>query len=139
MKVISRSQSHFHRYCSSSHHDSYRGHAPSHDIEIIAATLGVAGDAHILGITAINPTVTGIDPAVIHPTNLITDCLHIGVPQLTISRDHSRSHVHIHPTNPQDKIQKGYTHSPADDMRQTTSQEEPESEDRRSTHGLLQF
>ena len=49
-----------------------------HDIEIIAATPGVAHDTHTLHIeiTAINSTTT-------HHTNLIADHQHIEVPWLT--------------------------------------------------------
>ena len=68
--------------------------APSHDIEIITATPGVAHDAH-----APHIKITAIDPTMTHHTNLITDHPHIEVLQLT-TPDIVVDHIHIHPTNP---------------------------------------
>ena len=79
-----------------------------HDIEIIATTPEVAHDAQVphTGVIAINPTMT-------HHIDITTDhqCRevpHHNTPETDIT------HVHAHPTNPQDKIHIGHTHTPAD-------------------------
>ena len=106
--------------------------APGHDIGIITATPGVACNAHAphIGSTTINPTMT-------HYTDLITDNPHVEVPQPT-TPEIIEDHFHIHSINPQSEIHTG--HIPIQQIiRQTTPQEEPESDNRRSTHRLLQF
>ena len=75
-----------------------------HDIGIIATTTGVVHDAQIpdTGVIAINPTTT-------HHINPATDR------QCTEAHHHIEiTHVHIHPTNLQDEIHIGHTHTPAD-------------------------
>ena len=81
---------------------------PDHDIGIIAATPGVAYNAHAphTEIIAINPTGT-------HHTNLIADHPHIDVLQLT-APENVVDHIHINPTNLQGKIHTSYIHIPAD-------------------------
>ena len=48
-----------------------------------------------------------------HHTDLITDHPHIEVLQLT-TPEIVADHIQIHPSNPQDEICIGHTHSPAD-------------------------
>ena len=81
---------------------------PGHDIGIIAAIPRVAHNAHVPYIE-----ITVIDPTRTHHTDLIADHPHIEVPQLT-TPEIIVDHVHIHPTNPQDKFHIGHTHTPAD-------------------------
>ena len=75
-----------------------------HNIGIIAATPGVAHDAHIphIEITVISPTMT-------HHTNLIADHPHIEVPQLT-TPEIIVDHIHMYPTNLQGEICMSHSH-----------------------------
>ena len=93
-----------------------------HNIGIIATITAVVYDAQIpqMGVIATNPAVTHhIDQTVEHPHTEAHDT----IPEIEVT------HIHIHPTNHQDKIHIGCTHTPVD-MKQTTSQEECQSEDR---------
>ena len=81
---------------------------PSHDIGVIATIPGVAHDTQIphTGVIAINPTMT-------HHINLTADHLHTEAHHHTTPKTEV-AHVHIHHTNPQDKIHIGHTHTPSD-------------------------
>ena len=101
------------------------------NIGIITSTQGLAQDAQVphTGVIAINPTMTHhINPTADHPQ---TEAHHHTTPETKVT------HIHIHPTNPQDKIHIHHTLQQI--TKQTTSQEEHQSENRRSTHGSLQF
>ena len=100
---------------------------PGHDIGIITTTQGVAYNAQVpqTGIIAINLTIT-------HHINPTVDHLHMEAHHHTTPKTEV-AHIHFHP-----KILKmKFTFQQI--MRQTTSQEEHQSENRRSTHRLLQF
>ena len=105
---------------------------PCHDTGIITITQGVAHDAQVP-----HTWVIVIDPTTTHHINPTADHLHTEVP-LPTTPEIKVDHVHIHPTNPQDKSCIGHTSTPAD-QKQTTSQEEPKSANRRLKHRLLQF
>ena len=92
---------------------------PGHNIQIIAATQGVVHDALTpdIGITVIEPAMT-------HHTDLIIDHPHIEVSQLT-TPEITVDHIHIHPTNPQDKICIGHTCTPADHEANHTTRKNP--------------
>ena len=103
---------------------------PGHDIGIIITTPRVAHDAQVphARVIAINPAATHhIDPTRSHPHREVH---HHMTPETEVG------HVHIHPTNPQDEI---HTCPLQHIKKQATSQEEHQSKNRRSTHGLLQF
>ena len=107
--------------------------APGHDIGIITATPRVTHDAH-----ASHIEITVIDPAVIHHTDLNCRSSTHRSSSAYHSRDHSRSHSH--PSYKSTRWDLHRSHLTFQQiMRQTTPQEEPESENRRSTHRLLQF
>ena len=74
-----------------------------HDIGIIAIFTGVAHDAQIL-----HAGVIAIDPAVTHHINPTTDHLHTEAHHHT-TPETKVTHVHVHPTNPQDEIHIGHT------------------------------
>ena len=82
--------------------------APAHDIGIFAVTPGIAHNAYTphKGITVINHVTT-------HHCNLIAYHPHIEVPQLT-TPEIIVDHIHVYPTNPQDKICIDHTHTPVD-------------------------
>ena len=88
---------------------------PGHNIGIIAATPGVAHDAHTphIGITAINPTST-------HHTYLITDHPHMEVLQLT-TPEIEVDHAHNLPTNLQGETHTNHIHIPVDHVANHTS------------------
>ena len=88
---------------------------PGHDMGIIAATQGLAHNAHTLNIE-----ITAIDPTTTHPTELITDHPHIEVLQLTTA-EIEVDHPHIHPKNLQGEIHTGHIHIPADHKANHTS------------------
>ena len=90
----SRSQFHFQKHCSLSHHDSNRCHSKD---GIDAATIGAAHDncTSLIEATAINLTVT-------HQIYHIADHPHIEVLQL-INPEITIDHTHNHPTNLQDR------------------------------------
>ena len=102
----SRSQSHFHIHCSSSHHDSYRGHSKSWHRDNCSPP-GVAHNAYIPYIE-----ITVIDPTTAHYTDLTADHPHTEVPQLTTPQI-IVDHIHIHLTNPHGKFCIGHTHTSA--------------------------
>ena len=104
-----------------------------HNIKIITDTTGVAHNIHTppIEVTAINLTVT-------HHIDLITDHPHIEAILLTtpeITVDHTPSL----PTNPPGDIHNDQLHIPGDHEVKKVFQEESKSENRRSTHGLLQL
>ena len=81
---------------------------PGHNIGMIASTPGVAQYAQVphTGVIAINPTITHhINPTADHPC---TEAHHHTTPETEVT------HVHVHPTYPQDEIYIGHTHTPAD-------------------------
>ena len=81
--------------------------APDHDIGIITTTTGVAHNTQIphTGVIAIDPTMTHhMDHTIDHPC---TEGYHT-TPGTKVNC------VHVCPTNPQDKIHIGHTHTPAD-------------------------
>ena len=58
------------------------------------------------GVIAIDPTLTHqTDPTADHPC---TEAHHHTTPETRVP------HVHVHPTNPQDKVHIGHTHTPVD-------------------------
>ena len=80
---------------------------PDHDIGLITTITGVTHDAQIsyTGVIAIGSTVTHhIDHTTDHPC---TEAHHT-TPGTEVT------HVHIHPTNPQDEIHTFHTCTPAD-------------------------
>ena len=82
--------------------------APGHSKGIIAATPGVAHNAHVphIEITAFDsPTTYHINPTIDHP--------HKEVPQLT-TPEIKVDFAHIHPKYPREEIGTGHIHSPAD-------------------------
>ena len=81
---------------------------PGHNIGIIVTTPGVAHNAQVpqTEIIAINPAITHhIDPTTDH---LHTEAHHHTTPETKVT------HIHVHPTNPQDEIHIANTHTPAD-------------------------
>ena len=78
---------------------------PGHDIGTIATTTGVAHTTQIPYTRVII-----IDPTVTHHIYHTTDHQHTEAyhttPEIKVI------HVHIHPTNPQDEIHIGHTHTP---------------------------
>ena len=103
-----------------------------HNIRIITDTTGVAHNIHTppIEVTAINFTVT-------HHIDLITDHPHIEAILLTtpeITVDHTPNL----PTNPPGDIHNDQL-TFQQIMRKKVFQEESRSENRRSTHGLLQL
>ena len=89
---------------------------PCHDIGIIAATPGVAHDAH-----APHIEITTINSAMTHHTDLIADHPHIEVLQLT-TPEIIVDHIHVHPTNLQGKICTGHIHIPANHTSRRTQE-----------------
>ena len=105
---------------------------PGLNTGIIATTPGVTHNAQVpqTGVIAIDPAMTHhIIPTANHQHTVVP---HHTTPEIEVN------HIHVHPTKTQDKIHMGYTDTPADHEK-TTSQEEHQSENRRSTHSLLQF
>ena len=93
---------------------------PGHNIGIIATTPGVAHDAQVshTGVIAINLAMTHH----IHPTthHLHTEDHHHTTPET------EDNHFHIHPTNLQDKVDIGHTHTPIDHKANHITRRTPE-------------
>ena len=105
---------------------------PGHDTGIIATIPEVAHDAN-----APHTEITAINPAMTHHTDPTADHPHTEVSQPT-TPEIEVDPVHVHPTNLQERfLQITFTFQQI--TRQITPQEEPESENRRSPNGLLQF
>ena len=81
---------------------------PGHDIGKIPTTPGVAHNAQVshTGVIAMDPTLT-------HDMDPTTDHLHTEVHHHT-TPETKLTHIHVHPTNPQDKIHIGHSQTPAD-------------------------
>ena len=127
----SRSQSHFYRHCSSSHYDSYKA-TPGHDTGIIATTPEVAQDNHAphRDYSNLSHHDTSHWPHHRSSTHRSSSAYH--------SRDQSRSHSHpFYKIIQERSAQVTFTFQQI--TRQTTPQEEPKSENRRSPHRQLQF
>ena len=93
--------------------------APDYNIGIITATTGVAHDVQIpyTVVIAIDPTMTHhIDHTADHPC---TEAHHT-------TPGTKATCIHIHPTNPQDEIHTGHTHTPADCKVNHTTRRTPE-------------
>ena len=91
-----------------------------HDIGIITTTPGVAHDTQVphTGVIAIDPTITHhIDPTTDYPC---TEAHHHTTPETKVA------HIYIHPTNPQDKIHIGHTHTPVDHKANHITRRTPE-------------
>ena len=101
----SRSQSHFHRHHSSSHHDSYRGHSRSWHQDNHSHPRSSSQCSH--------STYRDYSHQSRHHTDLITDHQCMEVPQLT-TPEIAVDHAHEHPTNLQSEIHTGHIHIPAD-------------------------
>ena len=81
---------------------------PGHDIGIIVTIPGVTHNAQVahIWVIAIDPTATHhIDPNTDHPC---TEAHHHTPPETEVTP------MHVHPTNPQDEIHIGHTHTPPD-------------------------
>ena len=79
---------------------------PDHNIGIIITIPGVAHNAQVH-----HTRVIAIDPTVTHHTDYTADHLHTEAHHHT-TLDTKVAHIHIHPTNPQDEIHIGHTHTP---------------------------
>ena len=109
----------FYRHHSSSYHDSYRGCSRSwhrdnchhHRSSSQCSTLHT-------GVIAIKPTMT-------HHINLTADHLHTDTHNHNIPETEV-AHIHVHLTNPQDKVHIGHTYTPADHEENHITRRTPE-------------